>query len=412
MPRFYRGRIIAAMQTRNHDIVIVGGGLVGASLAIALDGSGLDVAMVEAAPASALPAVFDERNLSFSETTCHALEALGIWSKLSAAAPIRRIHASRSGDFGRVVLDAAEVGRSAFGHVVVARDFGEALEARLSDVANLVRHRPARFESTELGETGRVVRVMGESGPMELHARLLVGADGMDSAVRQALGIAASRHDYRQALFVCRVRTSRAPDGTAWERLGPNGPTALLPRTDRHYGVVHGVSVDEADAVAALPEAAWLERLQSAFGWRAGRFLASGARSRYPALRVVAERVDAPRAVLLGNAAQSIHPVGAQGFNLGLRDALTLVEEIADAGLDAPDLSARHARRRREDRERTLAFSDGLARASANELLPMRWLRSAGMGALANLPGLRAEFAAGGMGYRGDLPALCRGAAR
>ena len=392
-----------------HDIVIVGGGLVGASLAIALENRGLDVAMLEAAPPGALPPVFDERNLSLAEASCHALQALRIWPLLHTASPIRRIHATRSGDFGRVVLDAAETGREAFGHVVIARDFGQALETRLGDVASLTRYRPARFIDTHLREDGgRELRIADADGEHILATRLLVGADGMDSAVRATLGIAAQRHDYGQTLFVSRVRPQRAPDGTAWERLGPHGPTALLPRFDRHYGVVHGVAHEQADAVAALDERAWLAHLQEAFGWRAGRFLASGERSRYPAVRVVAERLIAPRAVLLGNAAQSIHPIGAQGFNLGLRDALTLVEEITAHGLDDAAMLPAYAARRQEDRERTLAFSDGMARASSNEGLAMRGLRSVGMAALANVPGLRAQVAAGGMGYRGDLPAMCR----
>ena len=398
------------MDTR-YDIVIVGGGLVGASLAIALEDSGLDVAMLEATLPGALPDVFDERNLSFAEATCHALQALRLWPLLHGASPIRRIHASRAGDFGRVELDAREVGREAFGHVVIARDFGEALEKRLGEVASLRRHRPACFIGTRIADNGlREVRFHAGDEERIVHTRLLVGADGADSAVRAALGIGAHRHDYRQTLFVCRMRTSKAPDGTAWERLGPHGPTALLPRIDRHYGVVHGVDSAQADAVAALDESAWLQRLQDAFGWRAGRFLASGARSRYPAVRVVADALVAPRAVLLGNAAQSIHPVGAQGFNLGLRDALTLVEEIGAHGLDDAAMLPRYAERRREDRSRTLAFSDGMARASANDGLAMGLLRSAGMAALANVPGLRAQVAAGGMGYRGDVPAICRGA--
>ncbi|AXA83472.1 2-octaprenyl-6-methoxyphenyl hydroxylase [Lysobacter oculi] len=394
-----------------HDIVIVGGGLVGASLAIALEDSGLDVAMLEATPSSTLPAVFDERNLSFAEATCHALQALRIWPLLHSASPIRRIHATRAGDFGRVELDAREVGLEAFGHVVIARDFGEALEKRLGEVGSLTRHRPARFIGTRIADNGlREVSYSEGDAERVVHTRLLVGADGAESAVRAALGIDAQRHDYGQTLFVSRVRPSKAPDGTAWERLGPHGPTALLPRADRHYGVVHGVDSAEADAVAALDESAWLQRLQDAFGWRAGRFLASGARSRYPAVRVVADALTAPRAVLLGNAAQSIHPVGAQGFNLGLRDALTIVEEVRAHGLDDAAMLPRYAERRREDRSRTLAFSDGMARASANDGLAMGLLRSAGMAALANVPGLRAQVAAGGMGYRGDLPAICRGA--
>src|SRR5690606_33698450 len=120
-------------------------------------------------------------------------------------------------------------------------------------------------------------------GEFTVAARLMVAADGAHSSVRDALGIGVDEHDYGQALFVARVRTSRAPDGTAWERFGGHGPTALLPRGDGHHGLVHGVDTGSADEVAALDDAGWLARLQQAFGWRAGRFLAIGPRSRYPA---------------------------------------------------------------------------------------------------------------------------------
>jgi 2-octaprenyl-6-methoxyphenol hydroxylase len=232
--------------------------------------------------------------------------------------------------------------------------------------------------------------------------------------VRTALGIDVREHDYGQALFVARLRAARAPDGTAWERFGAHGPTALLPRGDGHYGVVHGVASDEAGAVAALDDAAWLSRLQRAFGWRAGAFLAIGPRSAHPALRVVADRCIAPRAVLVGNAAQTLHPVGAQGFNLGLRDALTLAELIGDgAGGDpgADALLQAHALRRAPDRERTLAFSDGLARITAGEEPLLRPLRSLGLAAVQRLPTLQARLVGGAMGYRGDVPRLCRGGA-
>jgi len=399
---------------RRHDVAIVGGGLVGASLAIALDRAGLNVALVEAAPAGALPAVFDERNLSFAEATVNALTALGVMQKLRApGGSIRRIHVSREGDFGRVLLDAAAYGREAFGQVVVARDFGEALEARLQELRRLARYRPARCAAVE-GVSGdaRVLRLDSADGERRISARLLVGADGTRSGVRTALGIDAGESGYGQALFVARVRSDRRPDGTAYERFGEHGPTALLPRGDGHYGVVHGVAEDEADAVALLDDVAWLARLQRAFGWRAGRFLAIGPRSRHPALRLVAARTTAPRAVLVGNAAQTLHPVGAQGFNLGLRDALTLAELVAgsaDPGSEA--LLADYAARRAEDRARTLAFSDGLAKLTSNPAPLLRPLRSLGLLALDRLPALQSSLVGGALGYRGDVPALCRGSA-
>lgn len=394
-----------------HDVLIVGGGLVGASLAIALDRLGLDIGLVEATPAGVMPAVFDQRNLSFAGATVNALTALGVMAKLRApTGAIRRIHVSRQGDFGRTRLEAADYGREAFGQVVVARDFGEALEARLSELERLTRYRPARFIG--LGgslEGSRSLLIADEQGERELSARLLVAADGTRSGLREALGIVASEHDYRQTLFVARMRAEQAPDGTAYERFGEHGPTALLPRGDRHFGVVHGVANEQADEVAALDSAGWIDRIQSVFGWRVGRFLSTGERSAYPIVKVVAEHTVAARAVLLGNAAQTIHPIGAQGFNLGLRDALTLAELIGqsqDPGDSA--LLDRYAQRRSEDRRRTLEFSDGLARITGNASPVMRPLRSLGLLAADNSAALQSMLVGGAMGFRGEVPELCR----
>jgi 2-octaprenyl-6-methoxyphenol hydroxylase len=276
-----------------------------------------------------------------------------------------------------------------------------------------------RFVGLDANDEGlRVVRVANEHGEQQLRTRLLVAADGTRSGVRAALGIGSDEHDYAQTLFVSRLRAERAPDGTAYERLGANGPTALLPRGDRHFGLIHGVAREDADAVAALDDDAFLARVQDAFGWRAGRFLACGARTAYPVSRVMAQALTAPRAVLVGNAAQTIHPVGAQGFNLGLRDALTLAELIeagraaarAASGFDCGDaaLLARYEQRRREDRERTVAFSDGLARLTANGSGLLRPLRSVGLLAADRLPSMQAFLVGAAMGYRGDVPALCR----
>ena len=400
-----------------HDVVVVGGGLVGASLAIALDRAGMDVALVEPTPPGALPGVFDERNLSFADATVNGLAALGVMRLLRApAGPIRAIHVSRQGDFGRVRLSASDYGREAFGQVVVARDLGDALEARLAECRHVVRYRPARFvgfADDGLDGAARGIRLADDAGERVVRARLVVAADGTRSGVRPALGIGASEHDYAQSLVVARVRAERAPDGTAYERFGADGPTALLPRGDRHFGAVHAVSSQEAPQVLALDDGAFLQRLQSAFGWRVGRFVSCGPRSVHPAWRVVADRTVAPRAVLVGNAAQTLHPIGAQGFNLGLRDALTLAELLESEGIAAVDgdLLSRYARRRSEDRARTLAFSDGLARVTSNPSGALGLLRALGYAAVDRLPALQARVVGGAMGYRGDVPALCRGPA-
>lgn len=397
--------------SRTHDVLIVGGGLVGACLAIALDALGIDVGMVEAAPAGALPAVFDERNLSFAEATVNALTALAVLPLLTQPmGSIRRIHVSRAGDFGRVLLAASDHARQEFGRVVTARDFGAALEARMSGLSSLTRYRPARFAGLDItDDVRRTIRIADANGERIVGARLLVAADGARSAVRSALGIHVREHDYAQTLFVARLRAQRAPDGTAYERLTAHGPTALLPRGDGHFGLVHAVARDQADAVAALGEAAFLERVQSVFGWRVGRLLGCGPRTAYPVVGCVADALVAPRAALVGNAAQSLHPIGAQGFNLGLRDALTLAECIADAGDPGdPGVLAAYASRRSQDRARTLAFADGLARFSASDAPLSSALRSTGFVAGDAMGWLQGWLVGGAMGYRGDVPALCR----
>jgi 2-octaprenyl-6-methoxyphenol hydroxylase len=222
------------------------------------------------------------------------------------------------------------------------------------------------------------------------------------------LGIGVQEHDYGQTLLVCSASCERAADGTAYERFTDRGPVAFLPM-GRDYGVICAVQRAQADALLALDDEAYAGYLQQRFGWRAGRIRRVGARSAYPIQRVLAERQTATRAVLVGNAAQTIHPIGAQGFNLGLRDALTLAELLQGGGDPGSEgLLREYEAARREDRERTLAFSDGLARATANPSFPMHVLRSLGLLGLGHVPGLAAPLAAGAMGFRGQVPALAR----
>lgn len=394
------------------DILILGGGLVGSSLACALDGRGLRIGLVEAsAPAAGAPG-FDERKLALSAASLNALQALGVLAKMpSAPAPIRRIHVSRVGDFGSVRLSAEDYGRDAFGAVVLARELGQALSARLGELSSLTRLSPATVVSVTPDAEAPMVTIERDGRREMLSAKLLVAADGTRSLARQAFGIDVDEHDYRQHLFVCTAQTDRAPDGTAYERFSAHGPVALLPMVGGHYGALCGVASDDVDRIAALTDAAYADYFQQRFGWRAGRVRRVGARTHYPLNRVVAQRLTAPRFVVMGNAAQTIHPIGAQGFNLGLRDALTLAECLADAHDDtgAEHVLRAYAAARAEDRQQTLAFSDGLARFTSNPSLPSQLLRSLGLGLLGGVPGLRAPLVAGAMGFAGRVPALARG---
>lgn len=399
-----------AMQT-SVDILILGAGLVGSSLACALEGRGYRVGLVEATALAMPPPSFDERKLALAAASLNALGALGVLPELATPpCPIRRLHVSREGDFGAVRLAAADYGRDAFGGVLLARDLGAALEARLAALRDLRRWRPATVVELSADQDGVTVALDGAHGRETVSTRLLVGADGTRSFVRSALGIGSEEFDYGQTLVVASVAAARAPDGTAYERFSAEGPVALLPMGDS-YGAICGVARDDAARVLALDAAGYADYLQQRFGWRVGRFVRIGKRSAYPIVRVLATRLDGPRALLLGNAAQTIHPIGAQGFNLGLRDALTLAERLNGGDPGAADVLTDYVAARGEDRARTLAFSDGLARFTASDGLPQHLLRSFGLMALGQVPGLAAPLVAGAMGFRGRVPTLSRGVA-
>ncbi len=390
------------------DIVIVGGGLVGASLAIALDRSGHRVALVEAAlPRVETQPSYDERNLALARVTIDGLASLGVWPHASAAAtPIRRIHVSRRGDFGSVHLDRVQLGLEGLGAALPARERGSALIARLGACTRLVRIAPAELVGLEVHADDADACLRTPEGERRLSTRLVVGADGTQSFVRDAVGVEVDETDYAQSAFVTTLTCERPLDGQAYERFTDTGPVALLPLGGRRAGLVLSVASTDAARVAALDDAAFVAFVHERFGWRAGRFSRPGARRPYPLKRTLARALVAGRAVLVGNAAQTVHPLGAQGFNLGLRDALTLAE-LVEAADDpgAADLLAAYVERRRPDREATTAFSDDLVRLMGNDSAPLRALRSLGFAALAASDGLRRRVALRGMGFRGDVSA-------
>lgn len=398
------------------DLAIVGGGLVGASLALALRATDLRVALIEGvAPDAASQPSFDDRTTALGNGTRRVFESLGVWSAMAnEAAPIRQIHVSDAGRAGFARLEAREHDIDAFGYVITNRSMGRALNAALAEHVSLERRMPARCTAVAFGEEGVVLNT--EPGEQPLRARLVVAADGANSLVRSAAGLEASVEDYQQVAIVAHVASSRAADGTAYERFTPTGPFAVLPLHNGHYGIVWTLSPSAAEEVLALSDADYLARLQTAFGWRIGRLLRVGRRQAYPLRLTRAAAVTAERCVLIGNAAQALHPVAGQGFNLGLRDAVTLAELLTDAkrdddGVDIGSAAvlAEFARRRSADREGIIDFTDRLVKLFGDQRPGVPLLRDIGLLLFDLSPTAKQAMSRLSWGFAGRTPRLARG---
>lgn len=403
---------------RRADVAIVGGGMVGLSLAAALRQLPLDVVVIEPAPPGAVaPPSFDDRTTALSNGSRRILEGIGAWERVAGdSAPIRRIHVSDRGAFAFARLSAGEQGVPALGHTLTNRVLGAALDELCGAAPRLELRRPARVAALEPGEQSVTLDVTGDRAG-RIAARLVVAADGARSLVRSAFGIGATTWDYGQQAIIANVAADRFHDHVAYERFTPDGPIAMLPLPDGGCTVVWTVATDAAPALLALDDAAFLARLQGAFGYRLGRFRRVGRRHGYPLALTRSERQVAPRAVVIGNAAQGLHPIAGQGFNLGLRDVAALAEVIADelnghgaaADPGAARVLERYAAWRRDDRRQVIAFTDGLVRLFGNPLPPLRAARGAGLLLFDLLPPAKDAFARATMGLAGRLPRLARG---
>jgi 2-octaprenyl-6-methoxyphenol hydroxylase len=405
-------------ESRRYDVAIIGGGLVGASLACALAPLGLKFALVEAVNfrAASQPS-YDDRTLALSASSCKILQSLGIWQSLQAnATPIREIHVRELDRPGRVVMDPAELGLDRFGHVVEARVFGAAMTDAIPRLENLDFLCPASVGQIDIGEDCAMVTYQEGGEETRLEASLLVGADGANSFVREALGIESERHDYRQNAIICNITPEQDHRGRAFELFTPTGPFAVMPHVNGRCGLIWCVSSSEVDHMMEMPEQEFLEQAQQRFGTQLGDFVRLGRRSSYPLKLVRALEDIRPRAVILGNAAHAIHPVGAQGFNLGLRDVAVLAEVLADeiksghaADFGSMKVLERYSKWREPDQRGTIAYSDGLARMFANPSPASATARTAGLLAHAFIPALRRQLAIRAMGFRGRTPRLALG---
>jgi 2-octaprenyl-6-methoxyphenol hydroxylase len=427
------------------DVAIVGGGMVGASLALALRGLGVAVLLVEGiAPGSGAQPSFDDRTTALGNASRRIFESLGVWGDIAPqAAAIRTIHVSDAGRFGFARLRAEEQGIEAFGYVVANRVIGTALWKRLSASSEgLVLRVPAKPEDIEVTADGATFTIVGGGaaatggagvrggtaasgsadvsdgvGRERVEARLLVAADGAHSGVRAAAAIEADVEDYDQIAIVANVGADRPHDGTAYERFTPSGPIAVLPLYDGSYGVIWSCRPDDAAGVLSLDDDSYLRELQARFGWRAGRFVRAGRRASYPLKLTRAAATTATRTVLIGNAAQALHPVAGQGFNLGLRDAAMLAEVIANAGggdvgggdVGAPELLRRFADWRATDRGGVVRFTDGLVKLFGSSRPGVGILRNLGLLMFDLAPPAKSALARVSAGFGGPTPRLARG---
>ncbi|MEM9304095.1 MAG: 2-octaprenyl-6-methoxyphenyl hydroxylase [Pseudomonadota bacterium] len=390
-----------------HDVIVTGGGLVGASLAIGLARRGLTTALVEAHPyrAAEQPS-YDDRTLALNHASCRILDDLGIWPGLGeGVTPIREVRVSARGRLGTAVIAAEDMQVDALGHVIEGRLIGRAVIDALPAVPGLTVFNPARVTTFHEDRAGVVVDIDGEDGARTLHASVLAGADGAESTIRRQLGLACRRRDYGQSAIIANVTPERAHAGRAFERFTDTGPVAMLPHQGQRCGSVWVTTDEQADALMALDDDAYQAQLQERFGYRLGRLKRIGRRSRYPLRLVHAAQTVSGRTVVLGNAAHTIHNVAAQGFNLGLRDVATLIDCLVvalDEDRDPADALLAYQAARTPDTDRIVSFTDTLIDAFAVDLPLLEHLPALGIMLVDRIPALKRALARRTMGYGGS----------
>jgi 2-octaprenyl-6-methoxyphenol hydroxylase len=402
----------------NFDVVIVGGGMVGATLGVALAPLNLRVALIEAIPhnAAAQPS-FDERTTALSNGSRRILETIGVWPALDAlATPIAKIHVSDQGRFGFARIDAGEQGLAALGYVVANRALGSALWSRLGLSEHLKVFCPAEVSQVTAEGQAVKIEILEAGATTAIDAKLVVAADGAQSAVRSAFGVAAEARDYGQTAVITTVLPQRFHDNVAYERFTPSGPLALLPLDGGRCTLVLTLTKDAAQSAMAWSDQEFLAEVQRRFGFRLGRFLKVGRRVTYPLSLTQSVSTTAPRCVIIGNAAQGLHPVAGMGFNLGLRDVACLAELIAESagkGVDpgCDKLLAEYDAWRTADRRGVIGFTDGLVRVFSNPLRGVQRLRNLALLAFDLLPPAKSALSRLSTGGGGRIPKLARGVA-
>ena len=364
-----------------NSVLIVGAGPVGAVCALALQQQGIAAHVLEAQPVDARA---DSRTLALAHGSRLILERLGVWSRLQGVTPITRIHISQRGALGVARLAAEEIGVPALGYVLPYAELTAALKQALRDADIAVEYGVV----VDRIESGADAATLHTADGRTLAAQLVAVADG--GRGDQAPPPRFAR-DYDQMAVVCEVQTELPHASQAFERFTPDGPAALLPKGDR-YALVWTARNADAQRIAALPDSEFLAALYRHFGGRQGRFLQASPRKTFPLRLAYTGGEAGNRVVRIGNAAQTLHPVAGQGFNIGLRDAWELASLCGDApasGIGSAAMLAAYARGRRTDVLGGLGFTDFLVRVFSNDIAPLRHARGLGLLALEALPPLK-----------------------
>lgn len=396
------------------DVAIIGAGMVGATLACCLAESGRRVALVEAAPPPRdWPAgSVDVRVSALTAASRQIFLRLGVWSTMTGlgVSPFSRMQVWDAGGSGSIRFDAADIGEPQLGHIVENRIMQRALLARAREIGGIALHCPASLAS--LTPNPASIRI-GLSDGTVLEARLVVGADGATSRVRQLAGIDTRGWGYDQHALVATVTTGRSHEETAWQRFLPHGPLAFLPLRDGRSSIVWSTDPARAERLLRLPDAEFMGQLAEAFDWRLGAVTAVEGRAAFPLRLQHAVSYIAPRVALIGDAAHVIHPLAGQGVNLGLLDAAALAETVHDAAVAGGDIGAprvlrRYERWRKGDNLQMMLAMDGFKRLFGSGMPPLRLARNLGLDLADAATPLKNAIIRRAMGLRGDLPRLAR----
>ena len=399
------------------DVAIVGGGMVGSSLALALSSLPLKVAIVDPYPQNSRSAPgFDARAIALSWGSTRIFNGLGIWPQLkSIATPIKKIHISDRGHFGIGRLNSKQFKVDAMGQVVELDDVGKILYRALTETDTRVIC-PAKVTAIDNNEDYSTLSLEMENrgSTQQLNARLVVAADGNHSAIRKMSGIKIEEKPYAQVAIISTIQTQLAHNNIAYERFTDNGPVAFLPLSDNRISLVWMMDSVAAKQLKSASDVEFIDKLQQQFGQRLGKIIRIGKRYLYPLNLVKASRCIDKRLVIIGNAAQSLHPIAGQGFNLGLRDVATLGDILRAACLEnrdpgSFDLLEDYEQWRKPDRRKVIEFTDIMARLFANPSMLLSAPRNLMLMTMNLLPQMRSHLAEGAMGLSGKQPRLARG---